>query len=175
MASVPALPPQQPAPAPVAPPPPPQQQQPAPAPIAVPPLLDPTLLRLQSDFYLAEMTARAQQYKDWHTNPAVVSGKHPCATEHLWATIFSQACVLDCMSEFAKLAELVGCQPIGSVDNERRFSKVNTIKTKLRSRLEEDHINACVRIASSCFTHADVPFDVAYDLWNPQNSGARRL
>jgi hypothetical protein len=39
--------------------------------------------------------------------------------------------------------------PVGSVSNERRFHLMNLIKTPLRNRLQDKHLNTCVRIAAS--------------------------
>ena len=70
------------------------------------------------------------------------------------------------MSEYVKLAELVLCQPTGSVENERRFSAMNNIKTPARNRLDTPHLNACMRVAASPHTLADFPFAEAVDLWS---------
>ena len=55
--------------------------------------------------------------------------------------------------------------PTGSVDNERRFSSMNNIKTNLRCRLQDEHLNVCMRIAASPFTYKTFPFDAAYRAW----------
>jgi len=85
----------------------------------------------------------------------------------------AQRAVLDRISEFYRLAELVGCQPTGSVSNEQRFSDVNNIKTKLRSSLGLPHLNACVRIATTSHTLDTFPFAAAYEFWSPPGGTSR--
>jgi hypothetical protein len=96
--------------------------------------------------FLAEMTSRAELYRNWHEE-ASNNGSDtavPCATEHLWCALELQTAVLERISEFHKLAELVLCQPSGSVVNEQRFSTMNHIKTDLRNRMAPPHLNACM-------------------------------
>jgi hypothetical protein len=158
----------------------PEPPPPAPSPaavITVAPLLNQQLLLLQADTFAAEMAARAPRYTDWHAEQqAAIAAKRtplPCPTEHLWRSLVAQRAVLDRISEFYRLAELVGCQPTGSVSNEQRFSDVNNIKTRLRSSLDVPHLNACVRIGTTSHTLNTFPFAAAYDFWNPPGTASR--
>jgi hypothetical protein len=54
------------------------------------------------------------------------------------------------------------------VSNERKFSLMNLIKTKPRSRLEEAHLNVCVRVSSAAregITYKEFDFKKALGLW----------
>ncbi|GAB4819968.1 hypothetical protein N2152v2_007014 [Parachlorella kessleri] len=64
-----------------------------------------------------------------------------------------------------KLALLSMTIPIGSVQNERSFSRMNLIKTELRNRLEGKHLNVAMRVARSRHTAATFPFKRAFSLW----------
>ena len=76
--------------------------------------------------------------------------------------------VLDTLSEYGKLAELALVQPTGSVANERKFSDMNNIKTPARNRLNTPHLNVCMRIFNSSFSHYDFPFEAASDRFSTQ-------
>ena len=70
--------------------------------------------------------------------------KPPCATEHLWRSLEAQDATLAGIFEYHKLAELLLCQSTGSINNERRFSSMNNIKSKLHNRLKPPHLYACL-------------------------------
>lgn len=48
--------------------------------------------------------------------------------------------------EYVKLMKLILTVPLTTVENERRFAHMNLTKTDRRSRLNEDHLNACLRL-----------------------------
>jgi hAT family C-terminal dimerisation region len=72
---------------------------------------------------------------------------------------------MESMSEWITLAHLILSIPSGSVENERRFSGMNLTVTDLRSRLETEHVNVQLRIATSTFTVKDYPYDECFDHW----------
>jgi hypothetical protein len=69
------------------------------------------------------------------------------------------------IAEFVQLFKISLVFPIGSVDNERRFSSMTLIHDSLRNRLQADHLNTCVRIASSCHTYKAFDIQAAHRLW----------
>ena len=73
--------------------------------------------------------------------------------------------ISDNISEYEKLAYLILCIPFRSVENERRFSAMNLVATKLRNRLKADHLNTCLRIAATPQTVRSFPFQDA-PFWN---------
>ena len=62
------------------------------------------------------------------------------------------------ISEFCNLGALIASMPLGSVENERRFSHMNLTKTKLRNRLDTEHLNDAMSISASRFTPANFPY-----------------
>ena len=55
--------------------------------------------------------------------------------------------------------------PMGSVENERRFSSMNLAKTPLRNRLGTKHLNVALRIAGSEFPVESFPYAAAFKKW----------
>lgn len=111
-----------------------------------------------------------RRYADWEAKRAEAKEdgtQLPCATEHLWKWVRQLPAVRDGISEFVKLAELVEVQPIGSVSNERKFSDVNNLKTATRNRLQTPHLNVCMRIYNSTYTHTNFPIEQAFARFKP--------
>ncbi|KAI8114374.1 hypothetical protein M9434_002499 [Picochlorum sp. BPE23] len=48
--------------------------------------------------------------------------------------------------EYVKLLKIIVTVPLTTVENERRFAHMNLTKTDNRSRLDEIHLNACLRL-----------------------------
>ena len=88
--------------------------------------------------------------------------------ERLWR----QPAIPQNTSEYTRLAHLILSIPCGSVENERRFSAMNMTSTAIRNRLEHEHLNTCLRVASSPFTDLDFPFWTVFQEW--KNSAERR-
>jgi hypothetical protein len=78
-------------------------------------------------------------------------------------------------SEYLKLGEISMVMVPGSVEDERIFSWLKIIKTPLRNRLAEQHLNCCVRLATDRFfalksaaaalDREPFPFSRAIKLW----------
>jgi hypothetical protein len=70
------------------------------------------------------------------------------------------------LSEFVKLAEIAAVQVLGSVEDERTFSTLTFMKTKLQNRLD-GHLPVVVGMYSqSHFNLDNFPYDAAFDDWN---------
>jgi len=67
--------------------------------------------------------------------------------------------------EYKRLAHLILSIPFGSVENERRFSSMNLAHTKLRNRLQEEHLNVQLRAVASKLTPKTFPYREAYAEW----------
>ena len=72
------------------------------------------------------------------------------------------------------MAKLVMTLPIGSVANERRFSRMNAVKNTNRNRLGLHHLNSCLRIADSTHTYLNFPYNRAFDVWWDNRSKQNR-
>ncbi|KAL4523100.1 hypothetical protein Ndes2526A_g07811 [Nannochloris sp. 'desiccata'] len=69
------------------------------------------------------------------------------------------------ISEYYRLARLILSIPFGSVANERRFSGMNLDLTALRNRLEEMHLNTCMRLAATAYNVENFPYQEACECW----------
>jgi hypothetical protein len=99
------------------------------------PIIDARLIALQlSDFQLA--MSKGQYY-----GLKTVSG--------LWRFIARNDNLLQLVSEYAKLVELLLTIPMSSVENERAFSRLNYVQSNLRNKLGEHHLNIATRISMS--------------------------
>ena len=87
------------------------------------------------------------------------------ATVRLWERLLSQPALSAPISEYCKLGKVVMAIPIGSVANERRFSRMSIVKSKHRNRLEQKHLNTCLRIAGSNHTHTNFDYNRAFEIW----------
>ena len=87
----------------------------------------------------------------------VMGGCKDEPTKTAWQGIFSNLCVREEISEFCKLAEILLCMPIGSVQNERAFSQMNLIKSDLRNKLGPQHLNAAMRVRRSSHNLRSLP------------------
>lgn len=77
----------------------------------------------------------------------------------------SQRALADTFSEWCRLARLVMSIPIGSVANEKRFSRMNAVKSTSRNSLQLPHLNDCLRIADSRYSYNNFPYDRAFEHW----------
>jgi hypothetical protein len=91
-------------------------------------------------------------------------------TTELWMQLCSKLGSRDGLrnffiTEFVQLFKISLVFPIDSVDNVRRISLMNLIYESLRIRLQTDHLNTCVRIASSSHTYKTFDSKAAHRLW----------
>ncbi len=83
----------------------------------------------------------------------------------LWKTFSSSQIFVKKILEYIKLAELVIVQVIGSVEDERCFSTLTFMKTKLQNILTT-HVELVIWIFSQkFFTFRDFPFGEAIQNW----------
>lgn len=124
-----------------------------------------------------------------HTQPrdiglmrAMGAVQHPegQTTPQFWAQLFSRSGNVQRrqqLSAFIALFKISAVFPIGSIENERRFSLMNLIHTTLRNRLLTPHLNTCMRIAASEHTWGTFDVQAAHRAWyrKAQAHGARPL
>lgn len=89
----------------------------------------------------------------------IMAGRCDDATKVAWQSILTDKILRSEISEFCKLAEILLCIPIGSVQNERAFSQMNLIKSDLRNSLGPKHLNACMRARRSKHTVKTLPVE----------------
>jgi len=83
----------------------------------------------------------------------------------LWKTFSSSQIFVKKILEYIKLVELVIVQVIGSVEDERCFSTLTFMKTKLQNILTT-HVELVIWIFSQkFFTFRDFPFGEAIQNW----------
>lgn len=106
----------------------------------VPALIDSQLLDVQSSFFKMSMKSNCmwamENFGD--LNPVSMIS---------WQKLSMNALLASKLPEFHKLAEMVVVQIMGSVEDERVFSTLSFMKTKLRSKLT-DHfvVSLCIAI-----------------------------
>ena len=88
----------------------------------------------------------------------------PSPTTTLWQEVSQEPASASSIPEFIRLAQLVMVIATGSVEDERTFSDMNFIKNDLRSRLDEPHLNVCMRLFACYWMHtlANFPYLMAY-------------
>lgn len=97
----------------------------------------------------------------------------PNPTSQLWHRVLSSPTLKASLSAWVRVAMYERCTPPGSVENERDFSAMNNIKTKLRASLGDQHLDVCMCIAQSGCTFQDYPFARAFELWNSPSNPRR--
>lgn len=123
--------------------------------VDVPPLLDAPLLQQQRDALIHTMSALA----------AAPPTKEE-TTPQLWARMCHQNPMREQrLSEVLKVAKIAMVFPVGSVENERRFSLTNLVHSSLRNGLAPKHLNCCMRIAASEHTYKTFNVHGAHERW----------
>ena len=93
----------------------------------------------------------------------------------LWAEADAIANCRVRMPETMQLARLVESIPVGSVQNERRFSLMTAVRSKARNRLQEQHLNVCMRISAASKQNVTYrEFNVAHAVKRWMDKAVRR-
>src|ERR1700738_3303695 len=88
---------------------------------------------------------------------------HPVT--RIWRTISASRVLAHGLPEYLKLAEITLVHVIRSVEDERVFSSVSFLKTKLRNSLDP-HLGLVVGMYSqNMYTLQNFPYDVVFDSW----------
>jgi hypothetical protein len=125
------------------------------------PPLDICNLELQSSFLKITMISNAQAAM------ALPMTENPMS--QLWRKLSSNALISAKLSEFMKVAEIAHVQVLGSVEDERTFSSLSFLKSKLRNRLTT-HLDLVVRMfAQDFYTLNNFPYQTAIIDWKAQN------
>ena len=128
----------------------------------VDPLLDGRLLMLQMSLFKLTMksNAHAAMEEPRDENPLI----------KVWVRIGQNALMLSRLSEYIKVAEIAVAVVLGSVEDERTFSTLSFMKSKLRNRLG-GHVDTCVKLFSqSFFTLETFPLTKAISSWREERT-----
>jgi hypothetical protein len=108
----------------------------------VPALIDAHRLSKQSSFFKISMLNNAQWAVDnnFGVNPLT----------HLWLKLSSNALLASKLSEWIKVVEIATVTTLGSVEDERTFSTLNYMKSKVRNNLQE-HLDLVVQMYGQNF------------------------
>jgi hypothetical protein len=88
----------------------------------------------------------------------------------LWKKIGSNALMLNWLSKVFKVAEIAVTAVLGSVEDERTFSTLGFMKSKLRNQLG-GHLNICVKLCSQpFFTQGNFPYADAIAFWSDERA-----
>ena len=107
----------------------------------VPPPLDIHYLELQNSFFKITMISHAQ------VAMSLPVTKNPMSW--VWRKLSSNVLISTKLSEFMKVVEIAHIQVLGSVENERTFSSLSFLKSKLRNQLTWSRLggmHVCTRL-----------------------------
>ena len=126
----------------------------------VDPLVDGRLLGLQMSLFKLTMKS--------HAEAAMGEPRDQNPLTKLWLRVGQNALMLNRLSEFFKVAEIAICAVLGSVEDERTFSTLSFMKSKLRNRLT-GHVDTCVKLFSQdFFTLTTFPVNKAIVSWREE-------
>jgi hypothetical protein len=86
----------------------------------------------------------------------------------LWRSIDANSYLRISLSEFLKVAEIAIAMVLGSVQDERTFSTVSFMKSRLRNRLTTNLELTFAFKSQSFFSLEDFPYDAAYESWRDE-------
>lgn len=125
--------------------------------ILVPALINRDLLMAQRSLFKTCMRSncRSAMLPPYDVNPLT----------RVWRVLDSNNSLTQSFCEFVKLAEMAMVHVIGSAEDERTFSSLNFLKSKLRNSLEE-HLQIVVGMHSQrLFTIESFPYQKVFDTW----------
>jgi hypothetical protein len=83
----------------------------------------------------------------------------------VWQKLGCNALLLSKLSEYMKLAEVAVTVVLGSCEDERTFSTLSFMKSKVRNRLH-GNLDTCIRLFSQgWYTLESFPYHQAFDNW----------
>jgi hypothetical protein len=128
--------------------------------LEVDPILSVANLDMQSSLFKLTMVSNAplMMMKPFDLNPVT----------SMWRTIEENSYLRWSLSEFIKVAKIATVMVLGSVQDERTFSTVSFIKSKLRNRLTT-HLPLVVGIKCQNFYNLqDFPYDAPFNSWHEE-------
>jgi hypothetical protein len=127
----------------------------------VDPILSPATLDLQASLFKQCMKENSTKMlkKPYDINPVT----------RLWHSINANSFLKLALSKYLIVAEMAVVMVLGSVQDERTFSMMSFMKSKLRNRLTTNLPLVCAFKNQNFFTLDTFPFDAAYDSWRNES------
>lgn len=139
-------------------------------------ILDGTMLAQQSVLFKMTMKKQAERLmaisiESTNKQSMVIHGISK--VKGLWQRIGESPALSQQLSEFLKLAELVLVMIIGSIEDERTFSRLDYVKNKKRNRLDV-HLDCCLRMyEQSQYDLQTFPYEEAFNEWKEKSKKGR--
>jgi len=84
----------------------------------------------------------------------------------LWDKVGQNGLMRSRLSEFIKLSQVAICAVLGSVEDERTFSTLAYMKSKVRNRLG-GHLDTCVKLfAQPWWNQESFPYSASINSWS---------
>jgi hypothetical protein len=125
--------------------------------VHIAPLVSPQLLDAQTSMFKITM----KKNYEW----AVAKPVKTNPTSKLWGKLAENKHLKERISEFFKIAELAIVSVIGSVEDERTFSNLTFIKSKLRNKLTSNLETVMRLYGQKIFSIEDFPYQDVIDNW----------
>ena len=100
----------------------------------------------------------------WKQYPFLENPNENGAITRLWTTLSASQYLQENISEYFKLADLCQTMILGSVEDERMFSALSFLKSKLRNKLDK-HVDTCLRLYVTKYDIDSFPYERALTLW----------
>ena len=86
------------------------------------------------------------------------------STTKLWTELKQSTLLSEEISEYFKLADLCQTMILGSVEDERVFSALGFLKSKLRNKLDKN-LESCLRVYTSRYDVNTFPYQKTMEIW----------
>ena len=100
----------------------------------------------------------------WNQSRVLDNPKECGAITILWTTLGGSQYLQENISEYFKLVDLCQTMILGSVEDERMFSALSFLKSKLRNKLDK-HMDTCLRLYVTKYDINNFPYERALALW----------
>ena len=99
----------------------------------------------------------------WKQYPFLENPNENGAITRLWTTLSASQYLQENISEYFKLADLCQTMILGSVEDERMFSALSFLKSKLRNNIDK-HVDTCLRLYVTNYDIDNFPYERAITL-----------
>ena len=124
------------------------------------------LIRKYSEIHYVSDDEREDILEEYSSFKFLVAEKLKEKTAKDFNSMLSIGFSNDEFSKMAYLVEICGTFQANSADCERGFSIMNTIKSKIRNRLETSHLDCLMRIKLQLNAGIEIDLDAVYNFWS---------